>query len=203
MQNILNRSLKLIEKIYDQNMYNDNGEMFRIKDIIHSLDSNHIVSKEWLAETLLKLYKFKEGKFFVGGGWYGLCAHSLREKFPDAWIISSDIDPTCEKIGWELFPDSNIEFSTENSMEYDIADCSAIITTSGEHISPEALKEWIGKKNKNCWAVIQSNNFFAHASHVNCYKTLDAFEESLDLRYVAFKGELDLGDFRRFMVIGK
>ena len=53
MRQPLLNALSIIENIYDDAMYN-NGDMFRIKDIIHSVSSNQISSKEWLA------YEFKK-----------------------------------------------------------------------------------------------------------------------------------------------
>ena len=46
---ILNRCLKLIEEVYDESMYGEN-DIYRIKDLIHSVDKNHWKSKQWLVD---------------------------------------------------------------------------------------------------------------------------------------------------------
>ena len=55
-QEILNRTLKLIEEVYDESMYGEN-DIYRIKDLIHSVDTNHWKSKQWLVDEFYKLYK--------------------------------------------------------------------------------------------------------------------------------------------------
>jgi len=57
---ILNRGLKLIENFYNASMYTDDvwdNDLYRIKDTIDSLDSNHWKSKQWLVDELIKVYK--------------------------------------------------------------------------------------------------------------------------------------------------
>ena len=55
---ILNRGLKLIENFYNASMYTDevwDNDLYRIKDTIDSLDSNHWKSKQWLVDELTKV----------------------------------------------------------------------------------------------------------------------------------------------------
>ena len=78
---ILNRCLKLIEEVYDESMYGNN-DIYRIKDLIHSVDNNHWRSKQWLVDEFYKLYNHTDGSFYIGGGWYGLLAYLIREKWP-------------------------------------------------------------------------------------------------------------------------
>ena len=59
---ILYRALKLSEKIYDESMYGVD-DLYRIKDIIHSVDQNHWDSKKWLTDILYKHYGYQTGKF--------------------------------------------------------------------------------------------------------------------------------------------
>ena len=55
-EQILYRSLKIIEEIYDESQYGID-DLYRIKDIIHSLDENHWVGKQWLVDTLKPIHK--------------------------------------------------------------------------------------------------------------------------------------------------
>ena len=78
-QLILYRSLKLVEEIYDESMYGD-PDIYRIKDIVHSVDINHWKSKQWLVDMFSQVYGFESGKVFVAGGWYGLLSFLLRKR---------------------------------------------------------------------------------------------------------------------------
>ena len=84
-EQILYRSLKIIEEIYNESQYGVN-DLYRIKDIVHSLDNNHWVGKKWLIDTLYPLYnrvygENTSGKIYVAGGWYGLQAYLLKKAF--------------------------------------------------------------------------------------------------------------------------
>ena len=206
-QEILNRCLKLIEEVYDESMYGDN-DIYRIKDLIHSVDNNHWKSKQWLVDEFYKLYDHDQGSFYVGGGWYGLLSYLIRDKWPDENlnITSGDIDPRCEEFGWKLYHNSDINFVTEDMISSDLHEYSAIISTSCEHVEPDVLEKFIKSKNNDAWVVLQSNNYEELDSHINCQPDVMTFAnwvEPLLSERVYFAGTLRLGDFDRFMVIGK
>jgi hypothetical protein len=206
-QEILNRTLKLIEEVYDESMYGDN-DIYRIKDLIHSVDNNHWKSKQWLVDEFYKLYDHDQGSFYVGGGWYGLLSYLIRDKWPDENlnITSGDIDPRCEEFGWKLYHNSDINFVTEDMISSDLHEYSAIISTSCEHVEPDVLEKFIKSKNNDAWVVLQSNNYEELDSHINCQPDVMTFAnwvEPLLSERVYFAGTLRLGDFDRFMVIGK
>ena len=136
MQQPLSNALSLIENIYDDSMYGA-GDMFRIKDVIHSLSSNQVRSKEWLAYEFKKQYFYPSGKILIIGGWYGLLAYMLRQRFPgkEMNIVSIDKDPMCETIAWKLFPDMDAQFITTDVFDFDLSEYSAIISTSVEPLA--------------------------------------------------------------------
>ena len=204
---ILNRCLKLIEEVYDESMYGEN-DIYRIKDLIHSVDKNHWKSKQWLVREFYKLYDHNQGSFYVGGGWYGLLSHLMRMQWPEEGLnlTSGDIDPRCEEFGWKLFHNSDINFVTEDMTSRDLSEYSAIISTSCEHVEPEILEKFIRSKNSNAWVVLQTNNYDELDSHINCYPDVMSFAnwvEPLIKERIYFAGTLRLGDFDRYMVIGK
>ena len=204
---ILNRCLKLIEEVYDESMYGEN-DIYRIKDLIHSVDKNHWLSKQWLVDEFYKLYNHSNGSFYIGGGWYGLLSYLIRDAWPNESlnITSGDIDPKCEDFGWKLFHTSDISFVTEDMVSRDLTEYSAIISTSCEHIEPEILEKFIKSKRKDAWIVLQTNNFYELDSHINCQDNVMQFAnwvEPLLSEKIYFAGTLNLGDFDRFMVIGK
>ena len=204
---ILNRCLKLIEEVYDESMYGDN-DIYRIKDLIHSVDNNHWRSKQWLVREFYKLYDHDQGSFYIGGGWYGLLSHLIRMQWENESlnIISGDIDPRCEEFGWKLFHSSNIQFMTEDMVSRDLSEYSAIISTSCEHIEPQILEKFIKSKSSDAWVVLQTNNYDKLDEHINCYPDVMTFAkwvEPLLKERIYFAGTLRLGDFDRYMVIGK
>ena len=204
---ILNRCLKLIEEVYDESMYGNN-DIYRIKDLIHSVDKNHWRSKQWLVREFYKLYKHDKGSFYIGGGWYGLLSHLIRMQWPEESlnITSGDIDPRCEEFGWKLFHNSDINFVTEDMTSRNLSEYSAIISTSCEHIEPQVLKKFIKSKHDDAWVVLQTNNYYELDSHINCYGNVMSFAKWVEPHLnekIYFAGTLNLGDFERYMVIGK
>ena len=200
----LSNALSLIENIYDDSMYG-NADMFRIKDLIHSLSSNQIKSKEWLAHEFAKQYYYSAGKILIIGGWYGLLAYTLRQKFPgkEMNIISIDKDPMCETMAWKLFPDIDAQFTTSDVFDFDLKDYSAIISTSVEHIEKQFWIDLVKNKDPNTWICLQTNDYFEHPTHINCSRSVTEFTEYLNLEWIAYESAIKNYDFHRFMVIGK
>ena len=203
---ILYRALKLTEEVYDESMYGID-DLYRIKDIGHSVDLNHWKSKQWLATEFYKHYNHDEGHFYVAGGWYGMAAYQLRQAWIDVdkmAITSADMDPMCEHYAWKLFWDQDLEFITEEvDTEIDLSKYSAIINTSCEHMEQEDLLAIVKNKPKDTWIVFQTNDFVDLTAHINCWFDAQMFADSLGLEYIAYADSLDLGDFKRHMVIGK
>lgn len=202
---ILYRTLKLCEEIYDESMYGVE-DLYRIKDLSHALDENHWNGKKWLAEKLYELYDHDAGKILVVGGWYGMMAYQLRQMWPQSQmnIESTDMDPMCEAYGHKLFHDYDIAFSTLNiTNSLIIPQFTALVNTSCEHMEQKDLINLIEAKDPDCWVAFQSNNYTELDSHINCHPTAEMFADSLDLEWVAHIETLNLGDFDRFMVIGK
>lgn len=202
---ILYRALKLAENVYDESMYGID-DLYRIKDIVHSVDKNHWEGKRWLAETFYDLYKYDAGHIYVTGGWYGMMAYQLRQKFIDSRIniTSADMDPMCEYFGWNLFPDAGIQFKTNDiNDEIDFSQYSAIVNTSCEHMEQEDLISIIERKKPQAWVCFQTNDYTELDAHINCWPNSYGFAKSLGLKYIAYEGTLNLGDFNRHMVIGK
>lgn len=202
---ILERSLKLIENIYNESMYGDK-DIFRIKDLIHSLDTNHWKNKKWSADLFRRLYESEGGTFIVLGGWYGLLGYQIRKAFPEETyhIISSDLDPKCEKIGYKLFYDSQIKFETMDMKDAINMDVDAIFCTSVEHVDPKILENIIKKKKEKTWLILQSNNYHDIPSHINTHKSLNDFKNWCEnLFEIDFKGEMNNGEWNRYMVMGR
>ena len=208
---ILYRSLKIIEEIYDESQYGVD-DLYRIKDIIHSLDDNHWDGKKWLVDTLTPIHVKLFGldgtsKIYIAGGWYGLLAHLLRKTFPKNHIVCGDIDPTSEHYAHKLFYDRRIEFKVEDCLDSNDLDADVIINTSCEHMESDDLKKFILKKPKESIIVLQTNDFYDLDSHINCYPNLEEFKKFvlplLSKKWIISESSLNLDGFTRFMIIGQ
>ena len=226
---VLKRSLKVIEDIYNEAMY-DNNDIYRVKDVIHSLDSNHWRNKEWAVHIFSNLYRksridvseapnnakggltrsnmLGQGKFLIVGGWYGLLAYCLKQEFPQSHVISSDMDPECEKIGNNLFHNADIDFQTfaiEDDIDYDV---SAIFCTSVEHIDPKIIQSMIDRKGEHTWVVLQSTNYNI-TSHINTHETYEDLEKAFTWSNNEWGGAIQFSnsqpneDWLRHMVIAR
>lgn len=204
---IYKSSLKSIEEIYLYSEYGDN-DLYRIKDIIHSLSENHWKSKTWLSDKLLEVLKREEHLDYtvlVQGGWYGLMAHLLQEHFDH--IISLDSDEMTETIGYQLFG-GKIDFKIDNMFTWTTDKrLDVIVNTSCEHVDRDDLCSMInGQRNGTVFA-LQSNDEEDLMSHVNTSKTLSDFvsyvKEALPDSDIIYAGQLPQNGFTRFMVIGK
>ena len=204
---ILYRSLKVIEEIYDESMYGEN-DIFRIKDVVHSLDDNHWRGKKWMADLIKNYHRHNHGNILVMGGWYGLMAYQLRKLYPNESmnITTIDMDPRCAEIGYKLFHDQKISFKTGDVKDLDIWDYSIIVNTSVEHMDREFVKQLITNKDPNTVLGLQSNDYYDELSHINCDDSVDNFvqwvEPMLSESKVRYWGTMQLSTFKRFSIVG-
>lgn len=191
--------------------------------LTEALSAGQVESKRWLIDELEKIDR-PLGTVFVLGGWYGLLPAMLFESRLRADRIRSfDIDASCAPVADTInrrYVMDNWRFkaSTEDmfNMRYDRhayqtkrADGSevrldetpdTIINTSCEHI--KNFSEWWRLIPKGKLVVLQSNDFRDPAEHVNCSESLEAFAASAPLSQTLFRGELELPDYNRFMIVG-
>lgn len=206
-ETLINAMNRIVD-IYDMSKYDSEIDLYRIRDIANSFVSDQISSKEWLVNEVMKfreeanLYGFS---FLIAGGWYGLLGHLFKERNNDFVVVSVDMDPMCETLGFMLFP--GINFITDDI--YDVIhetrmDHSWLINTSCEHMEQDDIDFLLQAKAEHTFVCLQSNNMFNEASHINCHKTLEDFVKSLDLKHIFKSFEMDLhSGYKRFMVIGK
>lgn len=182
-------------------------------------------SKLWLIKELKKL-NVNLGTVFICAGWYATLATMLFEnKFNVDKIRSFDIDPKCVDVAevfnkpwfvdkWNFkalthdIHDINYEEHTwqfwsnaNNRMSKPITDVpNTIINTSCEHI--QNFNEWYGKIPSGKLVILQGNNYFEIAEHVNCSENIYEFSEKIPMTSVLYQGELTLPKYTRFMKIG-
>lgn len=182
-------------------------------------------SKLWLVRELKKL-DVDLGTVFLCAGWYATLAVMLFESgIKLDKIRSFDIDPTTVDIAevfnkpwftnqwqfkalvkniqeidyreytWQSWSNAN------NRMSYPITDVpNTIINTSCEHI--ENFAEWYNKIPAGKLVVLQGNDYFEIAEHVNCSTNIAEFSYQAPMATTLYEGELELPKYKRFMKIG-
>ena len=181
-------------------------------------------SKAWLIRELKELDP-KLGTVFLCAGWYATLSTMLFENdFDIDKVRSFDIDPSCASIAeifnkpwtmkdWQFkastadIKDINYSGYTYKTLKSDGSESelydepNTIINTSCEHI--DNFSEWYDKIPDDKLVILQSNNYFEVEEHVNCSNNIDEFKAQAPCKEYLFTGTLDLGIYKRFMIIGK
>jgi hypothetical protein len=182
-----------------------------------------LYSKIWLINELKKL-NLNLGTVFLCAGWYATLAVMLFESGVKIEKIRSfDIDPSTVDIAetfnkpwvvdrWQFKATAedilnvNYDLHTYTVRRSDSSFCSlsdspdTIINTSCEHITN--FEQWYSMIPKDKLLILQSNNYFEVAEHVNCSESLDKFDKMCPMSNTLFTGELSLPKYDRFMKIG-
>jgi hypothetical protein len=196
------------------------------REISYSTDCvsrGQLLSKLWLIQEI-RLLNLELGVTYLLGGWYATLGPLLKDYNINLTALRSfDIDPHCSTIAerinkeWEM---SNWKFKATtldiHNLDYKISSYktlnnigqgilieespNTLINTSCEHI--ENYHGWFNKVPSGMLLILQSNDYFSNHEHVNCVKNLGDFKEQTPLATYLFEGELDLGLYKRFMLIG-
>jgi len=152
-----------------------------------------------------------ERQIYIFGGWYGVFAQLMSERFRSIQIYNIDVDPECEKV-FNLLPvdgRKNITHITADmaNFEYHTAP-DFVINTSTEHVTQETYDAWWNNIPAGTKYLIQSNNFFELNEHIRCANSLEEFVEMNNIQHEDYKSSIDVGlrtdgsTFFRFMAMG-
>lgn len=191
----------------------------------NALNRRQTTSKLWLLDALRETCGRDLGVVHVLGGWYGVLAALIRNdpRFTCEKIVSIDIDPDCEKVANSLNV-AAVESGRFLSVTADIYDLDyrageirtgrrngraaqiqprpdILINTSCEHL--DRFGDWFGRLPEDILLVLQSNDYFAEAEHINCVASLADFKVQAPMREVRYEGRLELDKYTRFMLIGR
>lgn len=166
--------------------------------------SGQVKSKEWLIQELEKL-NLAPSTIEIHGGWVGVLASMLfQSKVPIQTIVSVDIDPLVQHVAEEMNRIEQIasRFKAETGdMTNRFPVTNVVINTSFEHITQGQYDKWLSNMFDDQLIVLQSNNYDI-PEHVRIAQSLDDFLLQSNLTTILFKGELDLPQYKRFMLIG-
>ncbi|WP_276120507.1 methyltransferase domain-containing protein [Pararhizobium qamdonense] len=175
-------------------------------DLGTAFNHKQVGSKIWARE---KLFESLGGKFkhiVLLGGWYGVLPAMCFDdgRFDIGLLESIDIDPEVAGIARTLNAHAGERFRamTQDMYALDYVTCGAdlVINTSCEHIAD--LPGWLSLLPRKTQVLLQSNDYFAEPTHINCVPSLEAFQDQVALSHVAFAGALKMKNYTRFMVIG-
>lgn len=174
-----------------------------------ALNGNQMASKRWLSQALHDAVGGTPGRILVLGGWFGALAAMLLHdaRFDIPRIDSIDVDPRCAPIALSLnathVRSGRFGARTANmlDLDYTAEHADLVVNTSCEHLAE--FGRWYARIPDGQLLVLQSNDYFACAEHVNCVRDLAAFRAQAPLREVLFAGERAMKRYVRFMLIGR
>jgi hypothetical protein len=181
-------------------------------------------SKKWLVSEVENI-GMHLGTVFLCAGWYGTLATMLFEskKIHLDKIRSFDIDKSCWKIAesinkpwvmdeWKFkattqdihkinFNEHTYKTLRSNGTERELFDKpNTIINTSCEHI--ENWSDWWDSIPKGKLCILQSNDYKELPEHINCVNDVEHFKSIAPMTTYLYGGELILGKYTRYMLIG-
>ena len=180
-----------------------------------ALNKNQIASKMWLADALLDCVGPELGQIVILGGWVGVLGAVLLHdrRFTIGSVESVDIDPRCAALAESLNAThvrlGRFAARTADMLQLDYEPPPAgaghppnvVINTSCEHLGE--FGRWYDRIPAGQWLVLQSNDYYACAEHVNCVADLQAFRGQAPMSELAFAGERKFRRYARFMLIGR
>ena len=172
----------------------------------NAFNHKQVASKLWARDSLYATLGGKYGSIWVMGGWYGVLAAMLFDdpRFAIGEIRSFDIDPAVAAVGATLNGKHPFTPVTADiyALDYRGSDRpDLVINTSCEHIAD--LGAWLGLLASGTHVLLQSNDYFAEATHISPKPSLDAFTAEARLAEVFFADSLKLPNYTRFMLIGR
>ena len=84
--------------------------------------------------------------------------------------------------------------------EYD--NHNLIINTACEHMTQDDFNKWIDLLPTTTRIILQSNDYFGIAEHVNCSASLEEFDKITPMSETLYIGKFDFTKYSRFMKIG-
>jgi hypothetical protein len=174
-----------------------------------ALNRNQVASKRWLADALVAAAGPSFGHVVVLGGWYGVLAATLLHdaRFSIGRVESIDIDPGCAPVAQALnathVRDGRFAARTADmlALDYGALGADLVVNTSSEHLADFA--RWYARIPDGQLLVLQSNDYFACAEHVNCVPDLAAFRAQAPMRERLYEGAQKMRRYTRFMLIGR
>lgn len=176
-------------------------------DIGIAFNHKQVACKMWARDRLFDSTGGALAEIWIVGGWYGILAAMLLEdpRFRIGRIESSDVDPSVAAIAQTVNRTHAGRFAAVTAdmyaLDYRGPRPDLVVNTSCEHI-PD-LRAWLGLLPAGARVLLQSNDYFSAATHINCVESLEAFKDMAALSGIDYAGELPQKKYTRFMLIGR
>jgi len=174
-------------------------------DISDMCTKGQLISKKWLRDNFPENELVNSPHVLICGGWYGMNAAVLSDKFSGNYSITSiDIDKNTvdrgNALNAEMFREGRYCSLYADMNGYDYRWTDLVINTSCEHV--KNLSEWFKQIEDGTMVILQSNNNHSINDHVNCVNSPEELLSQCPLNECLYQGILSLPDYERFMVIG-
>ena len=161
---------------------------------------SQIESKKWLLEHVTPM----DRSIVIFGGWYGVLAQFIAHKFPDARILTTDLDSSCKHVFAaidECYHDIVFrQHDMKNGMPINIHP-DLVINTSSEHVTQEVYDAWWDSIPSTTKYIVQGNNL-ENPEHVRLANSLEEFLKINNIKDPQYAGMLKCGHFYRYMAVG-
>jgi hypothetical protein len=182
---------------------------FAVPRLGAALNANQMASKRWLADMLAAHGGTAFARVAILGGWVGALGAILLadRRLAIGEVVSVDVDPECEAIARALNATHvragrfSARTADMRALDYAAERFDLVINTSCEHVAD--LGRWHARLPQGQLVVLQSNDYFACAEHVNCARDLAAFARQTPLGGLLYEGERRMRRYTRFMRIGR
>ena len=161
---------------------------------------SQVDSKKWLLEHIPD----DVNVICIFGGWYGILAQFISDKFPFATILTTDVDPAAREVFDAINTNPSIFFEEHdmgNGMPKMLPYPQLVINTSSEHVSQEVYDAWWNAVKPGTKYIVQGNNL-ENVEHVRLAENLEHFLEINRIENPDYAGMLKCGHFYRFMAVG-
>lgn len=161
---------------------------------------SQIDSKKWLLEHIDE----SDSSIVIFGGWYGVLAQFIAEKYPNAEIVTTDLDPECESVFEQINIHDNIRYRQQNmrnGLPVLLRNPKLVINTSTEHVDQDTYDAWFHSVPRGTKYIVQGNNL-VNPEHVRLADNLEHFLKINRIQDPQYAGMLKCGHFYRFMAVG-
>ncbi|RFC63939.1 MULTISPECIES: class I SAM-dependent methyltransferase [Mesorhizobium] len=174
-------------------------------DIANAFNHKQVACKMWARDELFNTCGGAFQRIWVLGGWYGVLAAMLLDdaRFDISQIDSIDIDEDVAAVAETMNKDApgfRAVTADMYALDYASATPDLVVNTSCEHIAD--VRGWLDMLPKGTKVLLQSNDYFAEPTHINCVESQQAFEQLARLADIRFSGTLPQKKYNRFMLIG-
>jgi protein-L-isoaspartate O-methyltransferase len=184
---------EVMNALYDREAFS----IVTLEEIRDAFRTKQMQSKAWMMNRIKELNLDSNSRVLVVGSWLGFTSYCLF-KLGFSNITETDPDSRLEKLARHLNrKNPNFVHLSEDVNSIDLNGYDLIINTSCEHIADNS---WYDRIPAGTKIVLHSNNLEGY-DHVNTCESVEEMSSKYPME-LNFTGELNLGSYSRFMLVG-